>query len=163
MLRPVLSLLCILALVACSDDPEIPEPPGADTVETAPSGPEEITGQLLGGDETLETGEYVDIHEVLAREGQWIRAELISGDFDPYLIVLSPTGVQTDVDDSEQGNLSATKSVVQATESGEWRIAVTTYEPGESGSYTLTYEVLDQRPDDAHEGRQVEAEEDTSV
>ncbi|MEM6327093.1 MAG: hypothetical protein AAF791_08245 [Bacteroidota bacterium] len=164
MLRLTLSLFIVLALVSCGNEPEVPAPPGADATGTeaaaAPAGPEIVEGQLLGGDETLESGEYVDIVEVLVRDGQWLRVELLSGDFDPYLIVRSPTGNQTDVDDSQQGNLTASKAIVQATESGEWMIGVTTYEPGESGGYTLTYEVLDQRPADADEGRQIEAEED---
>ena len=165
MTRFALPLIVLFALSACGTEPAAP-PPYSVSEPAGPAPPTEVTGQLLGGDETLRTGEFMDRHEVLAREGQWIRAELISGDFDPYLIVLSPTGDQEDVDDSQEGNLSATKSVVRVSESGEWTIAVTTYEPGESGSYTLTYEVLDARPEDAKEGQQVqpsEADDETSV
>lgn len=164
MFRPALSLLVVLALVACSNDPEAPDAPdGVAAVED--DGPEEVTGQLISGDETLPTGEFYDIHEITARQGQWLRIELISSDFDPYLIVRSPTGTQTDVDDSQTGNTSATKAIVEATESGAWQVGVTTYEPGESGNYSLTYEVLDTRPSDADEGRQATQEEteDTSV
>lgn len=158
MTRTALTLALVLPLAACGSDDAPPPPPSASApAETAPAGPEEITGQLIGGDDTLQSGELYDVHEVVMREGQWLRAELISPDFDPYVIVRSPTGTQTDVDDSQEGNLSLSKAIVRATESGAWQIAVTTFEPGESGNYTLSYEVLDERPADAHEGRQIDA------
>ncbi|GAB5535367.1 MAG: hypothetical protein Rubg2KO_16160 [Rubricoccaceae bacterium] len=151
-------LLPLLLVIGCSDsssDPAAETVPDVPTVEPAT----EEQGTLATGDETLESGEYMDAYEVLVREGQWLRAEVISGDFDPYFIILDPTGNQTDVDDSSLGNRSMTKAITQAAEGGEWRIVVTSYEPGESGDYTLTYEILDERPEDADEGQQVTPDE----
>ncbi|MEO0558801.1 MAG: hypothetical protein AAF170_11530 [Bacteroidota bacterium] len=152
MLRFALAL-SLLLMVGCSDssDSAIDAATGLPVADP----PTEVQGSLADGDETLQSGEYMDAYEVMVREGQWLRAEVLSGDFDPYFIILDPTGDQTDVDDSSAGNRSMTKSITQAEEGGEWRVVVTSYEPGESGDYTLTYEVLDERPEDADEGQQV--------
>lgn len=154
-------LLPVFLLVGCADDAS--EGSTEIAVETPIVDPvTEEQGTLAEGDETLQSGEYMDAYEVMVREGQWLRAEVLSGDFDPYFIILDPTGDQTDVDDSSKGNRSMTKAITQASEGGEWRIVVTSYEPGESGDYTLTYEVLDERPEDADEGQQVTAEDEVS-
>lgn len=113
------------------------------------------SGELAAGDQTLSSGEFVDLYEILVREGQWIRVELLSTDFDPYLIVRSPVGTQVDVDDSQANNLTFAKSIVQATDAGQWQILVTTFAAGEAGAYELTYEVSDERPADADDGVQV--------
>lgn len=159
---PLLALLAFaLALSACGDSADAPEAPAtlADDPTAAvapddPPAPEVHNSSLNQGDDTLESGEYLETYEVVAREGQWIRAQVVSGDFDPYLLVLSPTGVQTDIDDSAAGNTTMTKAVVEATEGGEWKIVVTIYAVGESGAYEISLEVLDEKPDDVDEGQQ---------
>ncbi|MEM0961985.1 MAG: hypothetical protein AAGK21_05505 [Bacteroidota bacterium] len=156
----LLPLALVAALVGCGDSSDA----GGNTATAdGPPPPEERSGTLEDGDDTLQSGEYMDTFEVTAREGQWIRTELISGEFDPYLIIYSPTGEQTDVDDSSLGNTSMTKSIVEVTESGEWTILVTSFEPGESGAYDLTFEVLDERPGDADEGTQVDVPSDSTT
>lgn len=155
---PLLVLPALVALAACGDAPSgtVDAPSDVTPIEaTAAADPTVYTGTLADGDETLESGEYLDSYEVVARTGQWLRVEVVSGDIDPYLLILSPTGEQTDVDDSAAGNTSMTKAVVEATESGKWTVVITSYEVGETGDYEVTIEVLDSRPDDAHEGRQV--------
>ncbi|WP_412063160.1 hypothetical protein [Rubrivirga sp. IMCC45206] len=156
------TLLAFLALTACGDAADAPEAVAPETATVAPdaapatAAPERVyTGTLQDGDDTLVSGEFLDPYEVIAREGQWIRAQVLSGDFDPYLMVLSPTGDQTEVDDSAAGNTSMTKAVLEATEAGKWTIVVTSFAPGETGDYELTFDVLDTRPDDADEGQQV--------
>lgn len=148
-------MLATFVISACND----PDAPVQTRQYVKESDKPEITtveGTLDAGDGTLEqTGELYDRYEVIAREGQWIWAELISNDFDPYLILRPPVGEQIDVDDSELGNTSLAKNIVQATSSGTWRIDVTTFQAGESGAYELRYKVADERPADADEGRQV--------
>ena len=159
---PLLVLPALLALGACGDAPSgtVDAPSDVTPVQAAaPADPTVYTGTLAEDDETLESGEYLDSYEVVVREGQWLRVEVVSADIDPYLLILSPTGEQTDVDDSAAGNTSMTKAVVEAEESGEWTVVVTSYEVGETGDYEVTLEVLDTRPDDAHEGRQVTEED----
>ncbi|PAP77352.1 hypothetical protein [Rubrivirga marina] len=146
MRRPSLLFAAVL-LAACggaSDDA-----PPADAIAPADTAGPETTrhgGSLEDGDETLQTGEYLERFEVVARAGQWIRAEVVSGDFDPYLLILSPSGEQTDVDDSVEGNTSMTEAVLAVAEGGEWTVVVTTYEPGETGDFDLTIEVWDEQP-----------------
>jgi hypothetical protein len=148
-----LLLVAALALPACGDssDATAALAPGGDTADGlggAPDGPEVTrhSGSLEGGDETLQTGEYLERFEVVARSGQWIRAEVVSGDFDPYFLILSPSGEQTDVDDSTEGNTSMTEAVVDVAEGGEWTVVVTSYEPGETGDFELSIEVWDEKP-----------------
>ena len=80
------------------------------------------------------------------QEDQWLTVNVEADGFDPYLIVLLPDGERTEIDDSEQSNTTSVQTVVRATSSGTHDIVVTSYEPGESGSYQVTYEVSDSAP-----------------
>lgn len=163
----LLSLLfAVVFLTACgdaSDDAPPPAPDGSAETAVDDAGPEVTrhSGTLEEGDETLQSGEYLEQFEVVARSGQWIRAEVVSGDFDPYFLILSPSGDQTDVDDSTEGNRSMTEAVVTVQEGGEWTVVVTSYEPGETGDFDLTIEVWDEQPPGA-EPTETPADDDTT-
>lgn len=126
-----LPLFALVGLAACS---------------SAPSGPVTESGSLEVGDMTLQSGEYYDEFSVSAAEGQWIEVEVSAEGFDPYLIVRSPSGSQSDMDDSEAGNTTSTRSVLRADEGGSWDIIVTSYAPGGTGTYSVTYSVADAMP-----------------
>jgi hypothetical protein len=96
-----------------------------------------VRGDLSRGDETLNSGEFVDVHFVNVQAGQHLTANLTSSAFDTYLIVRKPSGGTTDNDDYE-GSTSRSRVDVDADESGEWAILVTSYETGETGAYELT-------------------------
>jgi len=96
-----------------------------------------VRGDLSRGDETLNSGEYVDVHYVDVQAGQHLTANLTSSAFDTYLIVRKPSGGTTDNDDYE-GSTSRSRVEVDADESGQWAILVTSYEAGETGAYELT-------------------------
>lgn len=95
------------------------------------------TGRLEPGDLTLPSGEYMDRWGFVGREGETLTIDLISSDFDPYLILQRPDGTQFDNDDRAPGDLNARASQ-RLTLDGRYSIVVTTYSPGETGAYTLT-------------------------
>jgi len=94
------------------------------------------TGELGGGDEQLESGEYVDTYEVRGRKGQTIVLDLRSEEFDPYLLVIAPNGDQFENDDF-RGSFSHSHLTIVLEQSGTYEVGVTTFEPGEGGSYEL--------------------------
>ena len=113
-----------------------------------PAGPVTEFGALEDGDPTLTSGEWYDGYAVTAREGQWISVVVTADGFDPYLILQSPGEGQSEVDDSDAGDTTTTRLAVRADASGRWEVVVTSYAPGESGRYTVTYGVSDERPTD---------------
>jgi hypothetical protein len=94
------------------------------------------TGSLGSGDPTLDSGEWYDEYNLAVEAGQEVIAILTSVEFDPYLIVIAPSGEQHENDDHGD---SADVSLVQVTadESGTWRVRATSFEEGESGGYAL--------------------------
>jgi hypothetical protein len=102
--------------------------------ETA-AGPRVERGSLSIGDDTLRTGEYVDVYDFDGRPGQHVRLDLTSDDFDTYLILKNPAGEQVENDDADRPGHSVVES--ELTELGPYRIMVTSYEAGESGAYEL--------------------------
>lgn len=124
-------LLVLLALSAC---------------QSSPQGPVAEAGALEDGDLQLASGEFFDAFDVRAREGQWIRVEVVAEGFDPYLILRSPTEEQSEVDDSDEADTTRTEMAVRAGESGRWEVLVTSFAPGATGSYRLTTEVTDAPP-----------------
>ncbi len=93
-------------------------------------------GTLGEGDSSLESGEYYDDYPVEVGAGQEIIAVLASLDFDPYLILISPSGEQTENDDFGS---SADVSLLEmpTEEPGTHTLRVTSYEPAEAGGYVL--------------------------
>lgn len=157
-MRSALLFALVAAVTAGCTDSDAPRQTRQYVKDTDKAEVTEESGALEPGDLTInESGEYYDRYEIIAREGQWIWTELISTEFDPYIILRPPVGDQIDVDDSQLGNFSLAKNIVQATTSGTWLIDVTSAATGEQGAYELRYKVTDVRPDDADEGQQVEA------
>ncbi len=102
----------------------------------------ELAGDLASGDLTLErTGEFYDETTFPAAAGQVIVVELRSTQFDPYLILISPSGESWDNDDW-QDDRSLSRLQVTADADGQWRALVTSYAPGETGSYTGLVQVV---------------------
>ncbi|MEZ4421844.1 MAG: caspase family protein [Gemmatimonadota bacterium] len=115
-------------------------------------GPRIETGRLEAGDETLQSGEYVDTYAVEAQAGERLVVDLRSSELDPYLMLIPPSGETVQNDDFEG---DARRSVIaqDLTVSGTYRVAVTSYQPGETGAYTLR---IEQGGDRADTGPRVE-------
>lgn len=116
------------------------------TVARAMEGTRSHSGQLRKGDETLTSGEYVDVYYFEAHVGQTVVVDLMSSAFDPYLILKQPNGKQ-DENDDYQGSQGHSQVELVAGASGEWQALVTTYQPGEGGEYELRIGVWDQPPE----------------
>ena len=104
------------------------------------SGTQSESGELRSGDDTLDSGEYFDVYTVDVEVGDVVSADLSSEDFDPYLILESGDELQVDNDDCTTGDLTRSCAAITAVESGTVRVLVTSFEPGETGDYTLEIE-----------------------
>ena len=96
-----------------------------------------VSGSLDAGDDTLESGEYVDHFRFTGRRGQRVAVELTSSAFDAYTILTTPGGDQQDNDDARDGTHDSRLDTVLA-EDGEYEVLVTSYAPGETGSYRFS-------------------------
>lgn len=121
-----------------------PAPGATPRREATPvSGDESIVveeGSLRRGDDTLTSGEFVDEYTFSAAAGQHVVVRLNSDDFDTYLIVTPPEGEQIDNDDYN-GSTSVSFVETTATTAGVWTVRATSFEPGETGDYSLTMSV----------------------
>lgn len=97
-----------------------------------------ISGSLTPGDDTLDSGEYFDRYTFTGRRGDRVAVQLTSSSFDAYTIVRSPSGEQFDNDDGEDGTDSHQQIILP--EDGQYQVQVTSYRPGETGSYRFTVE-----------------------
>lgn len=122
-------LLAATAFAACSSSPD---------------GLVAEVDALTDRDETLASGEFRDVYTVRAAAGQWIKVDVLSSAFSPYLILRSPAGEQTDDPGAGPGDRSAL--LFQALEDGSYEISVTSVAAGETGAYALVYEVSDDAP-----------------
>ena len=96
-------------------------------------------GSLQKGDDTLSSGELVDSYDFEGSPGQHVAIDVRSSAFDTYLILRDPAGDQTENDDAQDGSNAGHSSIaIDLTETGTYRVLVTSYEPGESGAYSLT-------------------------
>lgn len=94
------------------------------------------SGELVAGDETLDTGEYVDVYEIEGRPGQVLTLDLRSDNFDTFLILQSPSGERVENDDTDSTSRSFIES--NLSEVGTYRILVTSYGSGVGGNYELS-------------------------
>ena len=109
---------------------------GAAATTTVASGPRVERGRLAAGDDTLRSGEYVDAYTFEGRPGQRVSLDVMSQDFDTYLIMIPPRGQRQENDDVEG---KPRHSVIEAdlTEAGTYKVVVTSYEKREQGAYEL--------------------------
>jgi hypothetical protein len=105
-------------------------------VAAAPS-TENHRGRLELGDSQLPSNEYYDQYTFWGGHGDVVVVDLFSSEFDPYLILVAPSGADVQNDDyAGSANRSRIEQVLD--ESGEWRVLVTSYRPGESGAYEVS-------------------------
>jgi hypothetical protein len=96
-----------------------------------------VSGEISPNDAQRQSGKYEDVYVVQGRRGERIDLRLSSDQFDPYLVVTGPQGFSLSNDD-EPGNQSLNSRLVfEFPADGAYRIAATTFRPGETGSYRL--------------------------
>lgn len=97
-------------------------------------------GVLEAGDALLDAGEYCDYYTFKGSPGDTAVVMLSTDEFDSYLIVRAPSGDQLDNDDYE-GDESRSVVTFPMRESGTYTIGVTSYEPAETGGYSVLVEL----------------------
>lgn len=95
-------------------------------------------GRLGAGARQLDSGEYVNSFILRGRRGQQLDLRLTSSDFDPYLAISGPGDFSAFNDDDADSGDKDSRLIVTLPTDGEYRIAATTYEAGETGRYRLT-------------------------
>jgi hypothetical protein len=105
-------------------------------VSTSPSGSRVESGSLAAGDPTLDSGEYYDIYSLSGTAGDYVVIDLQSSDFDPYLMLVSPSRENFENDDYE-GDASRSRVAMELPETGDYLIGVTSYKAAETGAYEL--------------------------
>ncbi|HEX9950917.1 MAG TPA: hypothetical protein VGB53_04055 [Rubricoccaceae bacterium] len=105
--------------------------------ELMPTFTQRLDSELADSDRTLSSGEYVDTWVLYAAAGQQITVEVTSDEFDPYIILKSPSGEQFDNDDWE-GSTRIARIVHDDAEEGQWEVLATSYRAGTTGTYGVT-------------------------
>ena len=103
-----------------------------------PVAAQSYTGTLEAGDEQLISGEYVDWYTVEAQVGQAVVVEMTStSELDPYILLQGPAEQQAENDDAAPGDLVHSRVVHEVTQGGTFRVGATSFQPGETGTYSL--------------------------
>jgi hypothetical protein len=113
-----------------------------------------IMGSLDPGDSTRESGERYDVHtlEVEMTRKITVRMEaVVEESFDTYLIMRSPSGIETINDDFEGQQVSLIE--LWATETGTWTIWASQYNSEGGGAYSLTIDKGPQAKVEVIQGR----------
>lgn len=92
--------------------------------------------QLAAGDLQFDSGEYYDVYEYDFSAGEYITLAVSSSQFDPYLMVISPSDQRQENDDYA-GQSHISRLDFNVAEAGTWKVYVSSYEQGESGDYQL--------------------------
>ena len=99
---------------------------------------QQLSGTLADGDDTLTSGEFMDVYRFRGEAGQRVTFDMASDQFDTYLSLLFPGGGQEENDDRAGGEGTDSRLIVTLPETGEYRLVATSYQPGESGSYAIS-------------------------
>ncbi|NEQ97795.1 MAG: tetratricopeptide repeat protein, partial [Cyanothece sp. SIO2G6] len=104
--------------------------------------PNTITGQLDGNSNTLNDGSYFNVHTFEGQAGEFINIEMVSEEFDTYLLLRGPDG-QTIAQDDDGGNGDTNSRIVMTLPTtGIYQILSNTYSAGTAGQYTLTWQLI---------------------
>ena len=99
---------------------------------------ERIEGELTPNDSQRRSGKYEDVYTLQGRRGDRVELRLSSEDFDSFLVVSGPGGFSLSNDDAPDGGDSLDSRITLALPAdGAYRIAASTFRPGETGRYRL--------------------------
>ena len=93
-------------------------------------------GRLAFGDDLAPGDKYADSYTVRVRPGDALIVDLQSTNFDPYLVLISPSEEAFSNDDW-QNSRSRSRIEVDRPEAGTWTVAATSFEARATGAYTL--------------------------
>jgi hypothetical protein len=82
-------------------------------------------------------GDYYDTYDFHGNAGDVVVIDLFSSSFDTYLILMAPSGADTQNDDFNE-SLDRSRIERVLNETGTWTVFVTSYESGETGAYELS-------------------------
>lgn len=111
---------------------------GARHAPTAIASGQSVNGTLAQDDARRRSGKFEDAYLLQGRRGQRVDLRLSSSDFDSFLLVTGPDGFNFINDDEESGEGLDSRLVVELPSDGPYRISVTSFRPGEMGSYRLS-------------------------
>ncbi|NQW62314.1 MAG: pre-peptidase C-terminal domain-containing protein [Deltaproteobacteria bacterium] len=106
---------------------------------------EELSGTITVGDTTNSRGAIEDAFVVDLTAGQSLKVELRSSEFDAFLSATGPDGATVAEDDDSLGGSNARINFTAVT-AGRYRIAVSSFQRGQSGDYTLRADVWVRKP-----------------
>ena len=99
-------------------------------------------GELSTSDAQRRSGKYEDVYLLAGTRGQRVQLDLGAEGFDTYLVVTGPNGFFLANDDAEGGGEATDSRIVfEVPADGAYRIAATSYRPGETGAYRLAASV----------------------
>lgn len=102
-------------------------------------------GRLDDADASRADGRRLDGYEVVGRAGESVAIELHSDDFDPYLVLLGPTGEVVAENDDAAPDTRSSQVVVELPHPGRYRVLVSGF--GEAvGAYELMLREIERRP-----------------
>jgi hypothetical protein len=99
---------------------------------------ESVSGVLSQDDVRRRSGKFEDVYVLQGHRGQRVDLRLSSSDFDAFLIVTGPEGFNLVNDDEEGAEGLDSRLIVELPSDGAYRIAVTSFRPGETGAYRLS-------------------------
>ena len=134
----------VAILVAVSSPLSLVRTASASPPQLAQITPNTVTGQLDENSETFEDGSYYNVHFLEGVAGENIRIDLISEDFDTYLILLDPEGVTISQSD-DSGTGTNARIAMTLPKTGTYYIVASAYsideERNATGKYTLSLQL----------------------
>jgi hypothetical protein len=97
-----------------------------------------INAELNNGDvkDKVRTNSFCKTYTYKMVAGHKYQIDMVSKEFDTYLRLEDPKGMEVAVDDDGGGDLNA-RIIYKATETGDFTICATTFAPGGKGKFTL--------------------------
>ncbi|NEP17838.1 MAG: hypothetical protein F6J97_13185 [Leptolyngbya sp. SIO4C1] len=112
-------------------------PPLPALAQPTPFEPVTIVGELTARDRRLPDGSYAQIQTFEGQAGQQVLINLLSNEFDAFVLLIGPNNTLVGQDDNSGGGTQARLRAL-LTAVGVYKVVVNTANPDEFGHYTLT-------------------------
>ena len=110
-----------------------------ETIEKTENQNNPIAGEIFENSPVLNNGSLYTVHSLKGTAQDIIRIDVISENFDPYLVVIDPQGQQI-AENNDGGEGTNVRLVLQLPSTGEYQLFVTSYSPDTVGTYQLQWQ-----------------------